>query len=174
MPARTVLSLLAPCLFLAAGALFAGDGPALVSSMGLTNATMAVGGISIVPATDVAPPSYTEDLAPPQVLEIIRPDMAPLSVGRLLSSCTCVQASMTQKDFAAGERAFLTIRNVKKTPASGATYAIFVQLAAPVRETLQYDIFVKSGAGGVPAAKPLPPPPPPSYDAIAPYAPKTR
>lgn len=172
MPTRIIPSALVFCAVLVAAALSAAGEPALVSSMGLTGAVTSVGGVSIAPAKDVALPIYTEDLAPPQVVEIIRPDMGPLSVGRLLSSCTCVQASMEKKDFAAGERAFLTIRNVKKTPAEGATYAVFVQLTAPYRETLQYDVFVKSGTGGVPAAKPLPPAPPPSYEAIAPYAPK--
>lgn len=119
----------------------------LVSTMSLVAAVETVAGMRIAPADDAPVNVYTEDLSPPQVLEIIRPDMAPITVGRLYSSCTCVRVSLTKRHFGQGERALLEVRNVKPTVAGGAKYAIFVQLTEPVKETLQYDIFVKSTAG---------------------------
>ena len=115
----------------------------LVSTMSLMNAVEQSNGITIVPAADVPAKVYTEDYGPSQVLEIIRPDMGPVSIGRLNSSCTCVQASLPKRDYAQGERILLEVRNVKATPPAGATYAVFVQLTGPVKEVLQYDIFVK-------------------------------
>lgn len=116
----------------------------LVSTMELMSAVSSVQGISIVPVSDIPSKSYTEDYSSSQVFEIIRPDMGPITVGRLGSSCTCVRVSMDKRSFAAGERAILEVRNVKATPAAGAKYAIFVQLTSPVKQALQYDLFVKS------------------------------
>ena len=127
---------------LAAGARAGDEG--LVSTMSLVAAVPEIDGISIVPATDAPVKVYTEDYGPSQVLEIIRPNQAPVSIGRLNSSCTCVQASLPKKDYAQGERVLIEVRNVKSTPPDGAKYAVFVQLTQPVKQVLQYDIFVKS------------------------------
>lgn len=162
----------------------AGEDGELVSTMSLMAAVSSAGGIRIAPAAGVTPRIYTEDLAPSQVLEIIRPDMGPITVGRLNSSCSCVRASMPKRSYAAGERALIEIRNVKATPRDGATYAVFVQLTSPVREVLQYDIFVKSGAPGpaasvpsqsgtsAPAQTTTPRPPPFKYEDVTPYPPR--
>lgn len=133
----------------------------LVSTMSLMNAVEQSNGITIVPAADVPAKVYTEDHGPSQVLEIIRPDMGPVSIGRLNTSCTCIQASLPKKDYAQGERILLELRNVKATPPAGATYAIFVQLTSPVKEVLQHEIFVKSTQkpGQKPAAAASNPPP---------------
>jgi hypothetical protein len=127
----------------------AGDsGSALESSMGLMMADKEKAGYTIVPAADIAIPGYTEDLAPPQVFEIIRPGMVGLTVGRLMSSCGCLRVTMWKKDFAENERAFVLVRNVKPTVKDGATYAFFVQLEQPVSVALQCDVYVKSGPWG--------------------------
>ncbi len=156
MPIRTVLVRLVAAVLLAfpaAGAL--SMDPELVSSMGIMQAEKNLGGFSIVPARGVPPRVYTEDYAPSQVFEIIRPDMMPFSVGRLLASCACLRVTMDKKDYAKGERALITVRNVKPSVAGGATYAIFVQLNAPFKEALQYDLFVKSDRRPEPAPAPV-------------------
>ncbi len=115
-------------------------------------------GIFLAPARDVPNKVYTGDLAPSQVLEIIRPDSFPVVVSRLSTSCTCITAGTEKKSFAAGERALVEVRNVKATPSAGATYMVFVELASPTREMLTYDLFVRSG---FPDDKPAPLPEPP-------------
>lgn len=116
----------------------------LVSTMELMHAYAAVDGIQVVPATDVPLKVYTEDYSPSQVLEIIRPNQEPITVGRLATSCACLRASLPKQSFAQGERALIEVRNIKATPANGATFAIFVQLVSPQKLALQYDIFAKS------------------------------
>ncbi|MCC8190480.1 MAG: hypothetical protein LIP77_07585, partial [Planctomycetes bacterium] len=131
----------------------------LVSTMNLMAAVGEIDGIRLVPAADIVPPVYTEDYGPSQVLEIIRPNGQPVTIGRLHSSCTCVSVRAAKRTFGPGERALLEVRNVKATPAAGATYAVFVQLTSPVREALQYDVFVKSTGAPAPAAAGGPPRP---------------
>ena len=126
----------------------------LVSTTELMPAVASIDGIRIVPATDMPGKRYTEDHAPSQVVEIIRPEQGPISVGRLATSCTCLSAIMTKRDFAQGERVFIEIRNVKPTVAGGATYALFAQLNSPYRAALQYEIFVKSESA--PSTAPAP------------------
>lgn len=145
---------LAACLLIAAAASASAAQGGLVSSMELMMGVSTAGGISIVPANDVQPRGYTEDLAPTQVFEIIRPDMGPITVGRLTSSCTCVMAYLPKRSYAAGERALMEIRNVKSTPPNGATYAVFVQIASPIREVLQLDVFVKSNPQPISVIRP--------------------
>ncbi len=97
-------------------------------------------GIRIVPATDLPPLNYTEDQGALQVLEIIRTRMEPITVGRLSLSCSCMQATLEKRSFGQGERAFVVVRKVKPSPRPGATFALFVQLTAPYKAALQYDI----------------------------------
>ena len=119
-------------------------GEGLVSTLELMNAVAAIDGIRVVPATDVPGKVYTEDYGPSQVLEIIRPDMGPISVSRLGATCSCIQAFMAKKVFAQGERAFVEIRNVKPSQTGGAEYGVFVVLTSPYRAALQAEVFVKS------------------------------
>lgn len=173
----------------------------IVSTMELMHAYAAVDGIRVVPAEGIPAKIYTEDYSPSQVLEIIRPDQGPISVGRLATSCACLRASLPKQTFAQGERAFIEVRNAKPTQPNGATYAIFVQLTSPHKLALQYDYFAKSTrkpgdpvpAEAQPASEPAPAPvevspqadapvavnagthknPRIKYEDIAPYAPKS-
>ncbi len=146
MPAQPFVVYVLTCILLVGPLAKAEDKePELVSSMGLMMAEKEQGGYTIIPATDIPLSGYTEDHAPPQVFEIVRPGMGPLTVGRLVSSCGCLLVTMEKKNFAQGERAVILVRNIKPTVEGGATYAFFVQIEQPVKQALQYDIFVKSG-----------------------------
>ncbi len=118
---------------------------ALVSTMGNVNAVMSDGGYFLAPAPDFSGQRYPGDLAPTQAFEIIRPNGEKISLGRLNTSCICVQITSSQKSYDRGERAIIELRNVKATPPGGATYAIYVQLTSPVRTTLRFDTWVASG-----------------------------
>lgn len=117
----------------------------------------AVDGIRIVPVTDIPAKIYTEDYAPSQVFEIIRNNQAPITVGRLMTSCTCIRAVMEKKTFAQGERAIIELRNVKPSQPGGATYMIFARLNQPFSATIQHNVFVQSTMtpGSVPQAQPV-------------------
>ena len=99
---------------------------------------------SIVPALDLPGKYYKGDWAKSQVLEIIRPQMAAVSVKFVMVSCSCLRVELAKMDFAKGERAILEVRNLKKTPEQGAVYAIFLELETPEPFMAEYDIFVKS------------------------------
>ena len=58
--------------------------------------------------------------------------------------------AMEKRDFGEGERAFLEVRNVKKTPVGGAVYAIFLELETPRRLVLEYDLFMQSASSPTP------------------------
>ncbi|MDR1613050.1 MAG: hypothetical protein LBT97_09760, partial [Planctomycetota bacterium] len=133
-------------LVLCAGLVAAGE--RIVSQSGLVDGVFERGGFSISPARDVAPEQYSDDPGPAQVFEILRPGQAPLRIGRLHTSCSCIELSAERRDFGRGERAFLRLRNVKPTVKGGATYSFFVQITEPARETLRYDVFVDSAAPG--------------------------
>lgn len=87
---------------------------------------------------------YAGDKAPAIGFEIVRPNNAAIRIGRLYTSCSCVQLSSTKTSYAQGEPAILELRNVRPTPLNGHIYELYVQLVSPVRETIRYDIFVKS------------------------------
>ncbi len=140
-------------------------------------------GIFLAKAEGMPGKIYSGDLAPSQVLEIIRPETVGVTVARFSTSCTCITAGSEKKTFAPGERAFVEVRNVKATPITGATYMVFVELASPTRELLSYDIFVKSGQPGsqaAPAPAPESPaasqPKPPAfkYEDVTPYPSKNK
>lgn len=126
------------------GATVLAGAPRLTSSSGIAPAVTSHDGFSIAPAKGAIPRVYTEDSAPVQVFEIIRPDLRPFSVGRVLSSCACLSVSLDKADFGPGEQAFVEVRNVKPTQPDGATYAFFIEIDQPFRQILQYDVFVKS------------------------------
>ncbi|MDR1744415.1 MAG: VOC family protein, partial [Planctomycetota bacterium] len=64
----------------------------------------------------------------------------------LFTSCSCIQLESQKRSFAVGERAILTLRNIRPTPTAGQMYAVFVQVTSPVRTTLRFDTFVQSGS----------------------------
>jgi hypothetical protein len=101
-------------------------------------------GFFLRPAIDQAGRHYSGDWAGSQVIEVIRPEMAAIRIRFIAVSCDCLRVEMAKRDYAAGERAFLEVRNVKKTPDGGATYAIFLELETPERLVLEYDLFMRS------------------------------
>lgn len=121
-----------------------GGGGEVVSTPGIADGAFEVDGFAVVQVNDLRPAPWSGDLSPPLLFEIVRPDAGAVSVGRILSSCTCLAIRTPRRDFARGERAFIELRNIKPTPAEGATYAFFVQLTAPREVTLRFDVFVKS------------------------------
>lgn len=141
---KSVTSFLAFLLSFAIAATAYASEAELVSTMELMPGITSIDGIRVVPAEDVPGTVYTEDYAPSQVLEIIRPNQRPITVGRLATSCGCLRASMEKRNYDQGERAFIEVRNVKASPPQGATFAVFVQMISPYRSTLQYEHFTKS------------------------------
>lgn len=101
-------------------------------------------GFFIVPVYDVRAIRTAADSGQPQIFEIIRPNGAPITLGRLNTSCSCVQLEAEKREYAQGERAFLILRNVRATPPDGRMYAFYVQIAAPIATTLRADTFVRS------------------------------
>lgn len=119
-------------------------GSEIVSTMRNVNAVGEMQGFRLNPAYDAAAPMTAEDLAPVQAFEILRPGGKPVTLGRLYTSCTCVQLEAPKRNFGPDERAILQLRNVKHTPLNGQVYAIYVQITSPVRTTLRFDTFVQS------------------------------
>ncbi len=114
---------------------------AMVSTMANPGAVMDAYGFSIVPVQELR---ISGDEGVARVYEIVRPNGQPFSIGRLNTSCTCVQLEAQQTSFAQGERAFVTLRNVRATPPQGQMYAFYVQITSPMRATLRGDVFVQS------------------------------
>ncbi|MCD8138941.1 MAG: DUF1573 domain-containing protein [Planctomycetaceae bacterium] len=142
MSHKTLLCAAVLFLFLAFPAA-GGEGLTSTSDM-VFDAVESRDGISLAPTSAAdAPLLYTEGYAPPQVLELRRPDGQPLRVGRLITSCTCIVASMEKREFAAGEPAFVTVRAVKQPPVAGAKYAVIVQVLSPVEVMVQYNVEVR-------------------------------
>lgn len=98
-------------------------------------------GFTIVPAPDAAP-VREGDLSAARTFEIIRPYQQSISVGRLYTSCTCIQLEIEKKNYGYGERALITLRNVQ--PTKGQDYPFYVQLNSPIRVVLRHDAFVIS------------------------------
>lgn len=147
---RITVSLLMVLSCLFASGLRAGEDAApageglVVSEFGLDFGSFEQDGYAIVPVPEAIPAAHPDDYAPPMLFEIVRPNQTAFSIGRIMSSCACLKLVAEKRDFAAGERAFIVLRNVKPTPKDGATYAFFVKRAAPADMTLRYDVFVKS------------------------------
>ncbi len=74
------------------------------------------------------------------------------TVGRLYTSCTCFQIEIDKKSFMPGERAVITLRNVR--PTTGRNYPFYVQLGSPFRVVLRHDAFIISDQYAVAAAVP--------------------
>ncbi len=138
-------SLLIPVIILTlSSTAYAAADQGLASTMGTVPAAANVSGFYIAPATDYLVTVIPGDEAAPKLFEIIRPNSEPFSIGRLLTSCSCVRLESYKTSFGPGERAFLTLRNIRPTPPTGRNYAFFVQLIAPERATLRYDVYVIS------------------------------
>ncbi|MDR3210828.1 MAG: DUF1573 domain-containing protein [Planctomycetota bacterium] len=95
------------------------------------------GGYQLRPATDIPPGNHPSDAAPSQWFEIIRPGGAPLRIGRVTSACVCVGVRVPKRVIGQGERALIELRAVAKPPRWGLEYAFFVNVAEPVKETLE-------------------------------------
>lgn len=115
----------------------------IVSTMRNVRAVMQERGFYLVPSGTMAA-SYGSDLAPVQSFEIVRPRGEKITIGRLYTSCTCVQLEAPKRTFERGERAVLNLRNVLATPPAGQMYAIYVQITSPIKTTLRFDTFVQS------------------------------
>lgn len=119
-------------------------GQRLVSTMGNVSAVSAAAGYYLRPVSGVSQTFIAGDEAPAQLFEIVRPNNERISIGRLHTSCSCVQLEASKSTFEAGEPALLTLRNVRPTPPNGQGYALYVQIVSPVRATLRQDTFVQS------------------------------
>ena len=110
------------------------------------------GGLALVPALDISPAHYSGDWSVPQVLELVRlrPGMEELTVRRLATSCACIRASLEKKTFVQGERILVEVRNVKKSPSGGASFAVFLEVEKPERKIVEGRIFVKSEPAPLP------------------------
>lgn len=130
-----VLAFLVACTVLTATA----QAGQLVSSMRNVSAYRDYAGYYISPITTTVIPG---DYAPAQVFELVRPSLGKISLGRLFTSCTCIQLSADKKTFGYGEQVLFTLRNVR--PTNGKTYPFYVQVTSPIRATLRYDAYVIS------------------------------
>ena len=132
-------------LAIVASAAIAGE---ITSRMRTVSGVFESNGFRLEPVYDVDIQRQADDLSQPQAFEIIRPDNGKaVTIGRLFTSCSCIQLEAVKRTFQPGERAILQLRNIRPTPANGQVYAIFVQLTGPVRTTLRFDTFVQSGVG---------------------------
>ena len=117
----------------------------VTSRMSSVSGVFESNGYHIRPVFDVSVQGDPRDLTMPQAYEIVRPDMdVPLSVGRLFTSCNCIQLEAQKRTFGPGERAILVLRNIRATPKDGQRYAFFVQMREPTEATLRFDTFVQS------------------------------
>ena len=130
---------------------------AVVSTMRNVNAVMEARGFRLTPAPDMSGDVPFGDEAPILAVEIIRPKGERVTIGRLFTSCSCVQLESHKRTFESGERAILRFRNIKPTPPEGQTYAMYVQLTSPLRTTLRYDTFVQSSRFVAPPPVAAPP-----------------
>ncbi len=142
-PGRLVLTFLFLCIFIFSGFGYSAE-RALVSTMRNVNAVMEAQGFRINPAFEHSGFTVEGELAPVQTFEIMRPDGKAFNIGRLYTSCTCIQLESPKRSFAQGERALLQLHNIRPTPVNGQIYAIYVQITSPVRTTLRFDTFVQS------------------------------
>lgn len=145
----------APCFLLVLAAVLLAAPAAFSAQMVSTttrglNAVMQAGGF-MIQSVGTAPASYN-DLAPQQLLEIVRPNNQPFTIGRMFTSCTCVRLEADSRSYGPGERAVLRLRNVVATPPSGQNYAVYVQITSPINTTLRFDTFMQSSQF-VPAAE---------------------
>jgi hypothetical protein len=116
----------------------------LISTMQNVRAVMEARGFYLTPAQDLSGDIIPGDELPVMAIEIIRPRGEKVSIGRLFTSCSCIQLESDKRVFEEGERAVLRLRNIRPTVPAGQIYAIYVQLTGPIRSTLRYDTFLQS------------------------------
>lgn len=93
-------------------------------------------------ALDVPPGDHPNDALPSQWYEILRPGNGPIRIGRVSSTCVCVSVRVPNRFIAAGERALIEARIVKRPPANNLTYGVFVNMLEPTQQTLDADITI--------------------------------
>ncbi len=143
---RRLAAVVVPCLLIVGSAgIAAGE---IYSTMRNVNAVPEAHGFRLNPAFDATVPQQPSDLSPPQAFEILRPSDKPVTIGRLFTSCSCIQLEANKRTFRPGERAVLQLHNIRPTPPAGQVYALFVQITSPIRATLRFDTFVQTGAPG--------------------------
>lgn len=102
----------------------------------------AVGELRLVRALDVPSGDHPSDALPSQWYEILRPGNGPIRIGRVSSTCVCVSVRVPNRFIAAGERALIEARIVKRPPANNLTYGVFVNMLEPTQQTLDADITI--------------------------------
>ncbi len=102
-----------------------------------------VGGLQLVPATDIPPGNHPEDAAPSQWFEILRPGNGPIRIGRVSATCVCVGVRVPKRTIAAGERALIEARTLTKPPRNNLTYGIFVSVVEPQNVMLDTDVTIR-------------------------------
>lgn len=129
-----------------------------VSTMGSVNrSSQNVRGFEIVPAYDLSGFRNAEDLAPVQVFELVNPGSRAVTIGRLNTSCSCIELRTVKRQWQPGERILFELHNIRPTPAEGWNYSFFIQVTSPVRATLRYDLFLKSDFGADVELRPVEP-----------------
>ncbi len=116
------------------------------ASPSLTAASFAMplaGEMQLVPAYDIPPGNHPNDALPSQWFEIVRPGNGPIRIGRVSATCVCVRVSVPNRHIAAGERALVEARIIKRPPANNLTYGIFVNVMEPTALTLDSDITIR-------------------------------
>lgn len=126
------------CLSLSAAAV-AGD---LVVTEVDTSKYARDAGYAVVPAENILAGQYIGDKAPSSALEIVRPGLEAFSIGRVYTSSPVLRVAPSKRSFEAGERAVFLARNVQFT--KGQNVRIYVEICAPVRMTICYDVCVAS------------------------------
>ncbi len=101
-------------------------------------------GMRLVPIPELGGKTLPGLLSPTQAFEIVRPGMHEITLGRLGTSCSCIELVSPKRTFAKGERAIIELRNVRPTPPGGYTYSIFAKVTSPGATVLKLDTFVRS------------------------------
>lgn len=107
------------------------------------NPSSPIGGIRLVPATDIPPGMHPSDAGPSQWFEIVRPGNGPLRIGRVSATCVCVGVRVPKRTFAAGERALVEVRTLSRPPANNLTYGIYVNVVEPEQKVLDADVTIR-------------------------------
>lgn len=102
-----------------------------------------VGGLQLVRAYDVPGTKRPSDFAVSQWFEIVRPNNAPMQIGRISSSCVCVGVRVPNRYIGQGERALVEARILQKPPANNLTYVIYVNTVEPTKQMLTGDVTIK-------------------------------
>ncbi len=84
------------------------------------------------------------DLGPALRLEILRPEQAAITIGEMFTDCDCLAFAPEKHEYSEGERAFLNLRVVKVIPEKDKEYDVYVELKAPIQQTLRMTVAVSS------------------------------